>query len=217
MKKGIALTLLSCLVFFFTKGQITKGSILLGGQISYQNNNFDYSGNQPDQKNNSAIFNISIGKAAQENNVYGLNLSYSPANFQNYYNGITFVSSKVNQYTFGVFNRRYKLLAKDFYFFTEFGLGYTYGKQSNTDTFGAELETIKQSTVQFYLTPGLSYKILNKLYLEILIPDIVTIRYMVSKDETPNQSTTQKSFVFNSSLNSTGGLSFLGVGFHFIF
>ena len=67
------------------------------------------------------------------------------------------------------------------------------------------------------MTPGLSYKILNKLHLEIIIPNIISIQYAVTKDETPTMKAKQNQFLFNSSLNSTGGgLNFIGIGFHFI-
>jgi DNA-binding transcriptional regulator YhcF (GntR family) len=82
---------------------------------------------------------------------------------------------------------------------------------------GAKLETIKQLGGQLFLTPGLSYKVLNKLHLEIIIPNIVTIQYIVTEDETATEQTKQRQFLFNSSLNSSGnGLTFIGVGFHFI-
>jgi hypothetical protein len=85
---------------------------------------------------------------------------------------------------------------------------------------GAKLETIKQLGGQLFLTPGLSYKVLNKLHLEILIPNIVTIQYIVTEDETafaPTEQTKQRQYLFNSSLDSSGnGLTFIGVGFHFI-
>jgi hypothetical protein len=218
MTKKILATVVTFACFSnFSFGQIKKESILLGGQIGYSNTDIDYSGNQPNQKNESAAFNISIGKAVKENSIFGLNLTYLPAKIKNYFNGANFVSTNTNQYNFGIFDRKYKKLAKDFYFFTELGASYIKAKQTSTDTSGINLETIKQSGAQVYLTPGLSYKILNKLHLEIIIPNIVTIQYAVTKDKTPTLQAKQKQLFFNSSLNSTGGgLTFVGVGFHFI-
>lgn len=218
MTKKILVPLLTiCCLSNFTFGQIKINSVLLGGQVSYYSSDIGYSGNQPNQKNKNASFNISIGKTLKENSVYGLNLTYSPAKVEAFYNGANYFSSKVNQYNFGIFYRKYNKLAKDFYFFTEFGASYINASQTNTDTLGIKLETIKQSGGQVFLTPGLSYRILNKLHLEIIIPNILTIQYAVTKDKTPTQEANQKQFSFNSSLNSTGGgLTFVGVGFHFI-
>ena len=218
MRKKILITLLTLLCsFYLAKAQIKVNSVLLGGQAFYYNSNIDYSGNQPNQKNKSSSFNISIGKALKENSVYGLNLTYSPGKTDDIYNGANYVSSKINQYNFGIFYRKYKKLATDFYFFTEFGASYINAKQTDTDTSGINLETFKQSGGQLFLTPGLSYKILKKLHLEIIIPNIVTIQYAVTTDKTPTNQAKQKQFLFISSLNSTGGgLSFVGVGFHFI-
>jgi hypothetical protein len=218
MTKRILVTLLTiCCFSNFTNAQIKTSSVLLGGQIGYYSSDVSYSGSQPNEKNNNASFNISIGKALKENSVYGLNLTYSPVKVDNFYNGANYISSKLNQYNLGIFYRKYKKLGKDFYFFTELGASYINMKETNTDTLGTDLETIKQSGGQIFLTPGLSYKILNKLHLEIIIPNLVTTEYIVSKDKTPAQKANQKQFLFNTSLNSTGGgLTFVGVGFHFI-
>jgi hypothetical protein len=89
-------------------------------------------------------------------------------------------------------------------------------KQTNTpDTQGAAVETIRQSGGQLTLTPGLSYRILNKLHLEIVIPNIINIQYSVQKDDKQTGNQKQTQFSFNSSLNSMG-LDNLSVGFHFI-
>ncbi|PZX61943.1 hypothetical protein LX80_02107 [Hydrotalea sandarakina] len=218
MTKKTLITLLIILSFSkFTLGQISIKSVLLGGQVGYYNSYIDYAGIHPNEKKKTAAFNISIGKALKENSVYGLNLTYSPSQADNFYYGTNYINLKIYQYNFGIFYRKYKKLATDFYFFTELGASYINAKQTNTDTMGAKLETIKQLGGQLFLTPGLSYKVLNKLHLEIIIPNIVTIQYIVTKDETSTQQTKQRQFLFNSSLNSSGnGLTFIGVGFHFI-
>ncbi|MDE3212562.1 MAG: hypothetical protein KGM98_04950 [Bacteroidota bacterium] len=216
IKKLAATLLISFGIFFYADGQIHTNSILLGGQISYYSTHINYSGYPPDQKSTSAVFDISAGIALKENNVYGVNLTFSPSNNANSYNGINYVSTKANQYGLGVFDRKYRKLARDFYFFAEMGGQYLYSKQTTTDTSGVKLETARQSGGRIYVTPGLSYRILNKLYLEITIPDILNLQYTITKNETPAYNSKQSQFLFNSSLNSNGGLGFLGVGFHLI-
>src|SRR3569623_1444047 len=153
MTKRILVTLLTiCCFSNFTNAQIKTSSVLLGGQIGYYSSDVSYSGSQPNEKNNNASFNISIGKALKENSVYGLNLTYSPVKVDNFYNGANYISSKLNQYNLGIFYRKYKKLGKDFYFYTELGASYIYMKETNTDTLGTDLETIKQSGGQIFLT-----------------------------------------------------------------
>lgn len=218
MTKKIFVTLLtlSC-SFYFANAQIKVNSVLLGGEAYYNSTDIAYSGNQPNQKSKNAGFNISLGKALKENSVYGLNLSYSPGKSEDFYNGANYVSTKINQYNVGIFYRKYKKLAKDFYFFAEFAASYINSKQTDTDTLGTNWGTYKQSGGQITLTPGISYRILNKLHLEIIIPSIVNLQYTVTKDATPSLQSKQKQFIFNSSLNAaSSGLSSLGVGFYFI-
>ncbi|MDE3236727.1 MAG: hypothetical protein KGO81_12285 [Bacteroidota bacterium] len=213
----MAVTALTC--FKFSYAQIKTKSVLLGGQL-YYSSDVNSENNQPGgQKIQNSTFNISIGKALKENSIYGVNLTFSPYNINNNYNGININSIKTNQYSFGLFYRRYKSLAKDFYFFTELGAAYISSKQTYNDSVGVTYETSTLTGGQFFLTPGLSYKIFKKLQLEIIIPNIIMIQYQytVAKDLRALQEFKHKHFLFNSNLNSAGsGLSLIGVGFHFI-
>ncbi len=196
-------------------GQIKKESLFLGGQVAYAHSKLDYSGAQADQKNSSANLNVSIGKAVKENAVFGVILGYAPFT-TSYSNGSNTVNSTTREYNLGIFYRQYHQLAKDFYFFTEAGAAYIASKQSNKDAVaGTDLGTIKQSGGQLSLMPGLSYRVLPKLHLEIVIPNIVAAQYMVGKNNTSAPLQKQTQFSFNSSLNSIGW-SNLSVGFHFI-
>jgi hypothetical protein len=195
--------------------QISKNSILLGGELGYRNSTIKYT-SQPNQKYNQTILNISVGKAFSENSIYGFNLSYSPGS-QSYFNGSEFDNSKVNNYGAGVFFRRYSKLAKDLYFFTEIGISYNYGKQKDVDTLNANIISVNQSTVQLYLTPGISYKIFKKFYFEIVIPDIFSLEYLQNKTISQGLTFNQHSFsIFSSVSSQSQYLEFLEVGFTLI-
>ena len=145
--------------------------------------------------------------------MYGLNLSYGTSVAKNIYNGLDYVNSDVKQYNIGVFNRRYKKLGRDFYFFAEFGGAFIKWKQVDTDTLGKTLRTYKQTGGELSLAPGISYQILRKVQLEIMIPRIVSIQYAVTNGDDPTMGTTrQKQFVVSTSLKSSN-LGYLGVGF----
>ncbi len=216
MTKKIASILFTINCFYFANGQIKKDAILLGGQIAYYNSSINYLGSQKNSNTKQGIYNVSFGKCFKENTVYGFNISYSPNSISNYYNGVDYVNLKVNQFMLGIFFRNYKPLAKDFYFFTEAGLSYLNNKQEITDTLGVSSGTIKQNGGLLHLTPGISYRIFNKLNLEIIIPNIVSVQYVSTTTNTKSENSSQDQFLFNSSLNSYG-LNYLGVGFHFIF
>jgi hypothetical protein len=198
--------------------QIKSQSILLGGQVQYSNSaNSMGVITQPEVDLKTASFNLSVGKAFKENSVYGLNLSYSPFNIKNFFNGTEYVSSKGNQHSIGLFYRKYKKLATDFYFFGEFGAAYAGGRIKSYDFSSTNTVSEKQSAARLSLTPGLSYKVLRKLHLEITIPSIADISYGSNKRNIISiEEIRQRRFSFNSSL-STGGLDNLGIGFRFVF
>ena len=217
MTKIIALSFLIIGISSITYGQIKKGSILLGGGVFYFDSKIANSTNQRDQKNSSATFNISVGKAFKGNSLYGLNLSYSPSTYDYAYNGSTYVNRKLKFYSIGGYYRLYKSLAKDFYFFSELGAAYNFSHQIDTDTLGIKQGTENQTGGQLNFTPGISYKIFKRINLEITIPNIVYVQYSVSKTETttPSQHSKENRFSVNSNLNSTP-LNYLGIGFRII-
>ena len=217
MTKLIALSFLIICLSSITYGQIKKGSILLGGEVFYYDSKIASSTNQRDQKNSSATFNISVGKAFKGNSLYGLNLSYSPSAYDYANNGSTYENRKLKFYSIGGYYRLYKSLAKDFYFFSELGAAYIFSHQIDTDTLGIKQGTVNQTGGQLNLTPGISYKIFKRVNLEITIPNIVYVQYSVSKTETttPSQHSTENRFSANSNLNSSP-LNYLGIGFRII-
>ena len=198
-----------------TSAQINKGSIVLGGQVYYASTDINY-GTQPNQKNKNGLFKISAGKAIKENSVLGITLAYGSSKEENNYNGSLFINSKVNQYTFEVFYRLYKKLARNFYFFGEFGGGYITSNQTDNDPSGNNKVKYSNTGGDLYLTPGLSYKILKILHVEILIPRVIDFRYTVLKTKSQTDNFKENQLIFNTNLNPTS-LGFLGVGFSFIF
>lgn len=215
MTKKIVTTFLTISFFILAKGQITKKSILLGGQINYYSGKTDYSGTG-EVKRSQKSYEVSIGKAFKENVIYGFITSYNPYN-SSYYTDTypNYYFSKSDLYSIGLFRRDYEKLAKDFYFFIEAGIVYSYQKSSDSDSTGKVTRIGITSQGKLYLTPGLSYRIYKKLHLEIIIPDILTVNYINSNYETLNSYWKNKSLLINSNLNSRS-LNFLGVGFHFI-
>ena len=199
----------------FINAQIRKGSILLGGQISSYNSTIDYSTNQKSQKNNSSTFNVSVGKAFKENSVVGLTLAFNLSNFSYSFNN--YIKTKQRFYSLGVYDRQYKKLAKDLYFFTELGAAYVFSTQMDTDTLGTKLSTGKGSGGQLNLTPGISYKICKKINMEITIPNIIYAQYSVTKNETISlpQNSVEKRFSISTNLTSSF-VNNLGIGFRLI-
>ena len=181
MKKIFLLSTIIAIFNLTTSAQIKKGSLLLGGQVSYADVKSNYNTPQSDQKNKSAYFNVSVGTAFKENKVLGVSVSYGHFNSDYNYNGNSYTNIKSDRYNFDVFYRQYKKLAKDFYLFGELGGGYFGGNQTDTDIPSNNKTKYTESGAELYLTPGIAYRIYKKLQVELVIPQIAGTSYFSSK------------------------------------
>lgn len=198
-------------------GQIKKQSILLGGQIYYYNHK-----NQIDnlnQKTQNGTFSISIGRVFKENKIVGINFSFSPIRQSNYLYGNDTANFMLNRFDLGLFFREYKKFAKDFYFFSQVDAAFTTANQ--IENFMISPGEIKVSERGGFIsfTPGISYQVFKKMQLEITIPNVLRIKYLVTKlnSSMPQvKNSKQEEFLFYSNISNTSSLGFLGVGFRFI-
>ena len=113
----------------------------------------------------------------------------------------------------------YAKLAKDFYFFGQGDLAYftsratTHYQASNADVKGTAYGAA------FSVTPGLSYRVWKKLYLEMSLPSLLGIRYDANDIKSPITqvpSSKQQTFSAYSNLSGNTGLSSLGVRFRLV-
>ncbi len=85
------------LLLFFVSvtghAQMKKGSVLLGGQLSYFSRDYKYD-NQPDVKTRNGTIGVSAGKAFKENNFVGLEINYTIYRDISSYNGSDSVRTK---------------------------------------------------------------------------------------------------------------------------
>ncbi|MBN8835640.1 MAG: hypothetical protein J0I09_00120 [Sphingobacteriia bacterium] len=202
---------------FAINAQIKKQSILLGGQLFYYNNKSQVE--NLNQKSESGTISISIGKAFKDNNILGINLSFSPIRQSNYLNNGDTTSLAFNRFDIGMFYREYKKLAKDFYFFSQVDASYVTANQTEHYKIASADVKATQRGGFISLTPGISYQVFKKMQLEVTIPNILSIQYLVTKFEnevTQVKNSKQEQFLFYSNINNNTGLGFLGVGFRFI-
>jgi hypothetical protein len=221
MKQTLMLTAIAVIFSSTVSAQIKKGSILLGGQISYFNaktNNMNGS-IQTDQKEQNAFFNIAAGTAIKDNKVIGLIINYGHLSNDYLFNNNTntYFKSRGNQYGADVFYRHYKTLAKNFYFFGEAAAGYLGSSITNTDIPTNTVTKNASSSGRLYVSPGVAYRIYKKLQVELVIPEIAGVSYTSSKntDISNGNYTKQNNFRFVTNLNSSL-LNNLGLGFKFV-
>lgn len=215
MKLRILLLLVVvCSSITISIGQISPGKILLGGSIGYNSNkstqlpppnlSSDYS---------SLSSNIQLGKFIRENTAAGFFLSYS------YYknSGQNNQSIKNSYSSAGIFYRKYQTLARNFYFFGEGDLSYTYSKNKQV---GYQAPDVITNTVSnggvLSLTPGISYTVWKKLQMELLMPNIFSISYFHTKTNYNYTSASSEGNTFSADVNLNSGLlSNFAIGFKF--
>jgi hypothetical protein len=212
MKKKILLASFIVLTITATvNGQIKKGAIFLGGQISFSGQTHKTSF-APATKNTSITVSPTFGKAVKDNFIVGSDIAYSYSNSEadgNY--------QKSRGYGVGVFIRKYKELGKGFYLFGQARAGGAY----STNKYNSSQQPINNNTtkgfiIQIAVYPGISYAISNKLQLETGFNDLAFIGYNYSQQTSAGASgpsLTTSAFSIGSSLSNFSGVT---VGFRVI-
>jgi hypothetical protein len=213
------LPVLAITLFFSgaASAQFSKGNVLLGGTLAFSGNSSN--NNSYDQNAHSGYFNISLGKAVQENTVIGISLYYQPFYTNNYYyNNQPAVPYSNNGYGAGIFYRKYKNLGKEFYIFGEAGAGYQGATQTGKNESGTKVLMGSSNGGNLYLMPGIAYKISKQFFLELTIPNIFYAHYTSTSTTTTqpvNETIKSNEFSVGTSLNA-GLLSSVGIGFRLV-
>jgi hypothetical protein len=199
-------------VFLTANAQIEKGTWIIGGQAAYNQTKNDATTPMiTDQKNNAAVFNVSIGTAIRQNNILGIALIYAPQKSFYTNNSTTQIDLKGHTKGVGVFYRAYKQLGNDFYLF---GQGDAlYSNLRSTNNVGNKV-SITGNSGSISFTPGISYAVLRNVHMELAMPGILGINYSKTKSDTEGVSaqTNQEAFNVYTNLNS-GLLENFGIGF----
>lgn len=215
MKKLIILSLMAVCAAQVTTAQIKKGSISFGGTISGSVNTYmDGTGQLQNQTGGFQTL-ISVGKAIKTNTVLGINLGYS-GTLNTSRGGSVLLKNRSHIFRAGVSWREYHKLARDFYFFSEAGASFSRAIQRSADSAGNSLRQAPIFGATIDLSTGVSYRLYKKLYVDLLLPGVISVDYNISHPQTPIGPATQGSLGVSSSLGNNV-LGSLGVGLRFIF
>lgn len=201
MKKFILFNFACFLLASISYAQISKGTILLGGNVNFSG--YDISGT-PENNNNFFYIQPSLGFTVNENRIVGFSLAYSHGK-QN--SGST-QTSETDGYGAGLFYRRYLTLGKGFYFYGQAGASYFGNK---TDQTGGSFTNQKISTVDLNLYPGVAYRVSKHFLLEVGMNNLFSLYYSTTKQEysiPPSFKSSQWGFTINANPNSNLSLGF---------
>ena len=200
------------IVLFFTaittNAQITEGKYLLGGSFGLTS--------ATNQNSNTVSTNLQFGKVIKENTVVGIIGSIYVSN-----NKSAGQSTRVDQYSGGVFYRKYKSLKNNFYLFGEIDASY---QASNTNY--TYFTNVKQSLITknhggfIAFTPGVSYAMCKHLQVELIMQNLASIYYTNIKtvdSSLPPGVAPQKGSNISANVNLNSGLlNNFGIGFKFL-
>jgi len=211
MKKFI-LSSLAVLIVFFSRAQIKKGQVVLGGSLGFGHSasTYDSSYHQSDTKFTSFNISPSVGWAIKDNLLFGVEATYTHQRSSTEQSTVN-THSDFNSFTGGVFIRKYKYLGSGFSFFAQGNADLTYGhtKYVNTNP-GNQNQDSYGFAMGFY--PGVAFALSSRWQLETGFPNVGYINYNHSKytAETPagkDQHYSNNSFSVGSSLSNTYQLS----------
>jgi hypothetical protein len=195
MRRSLLFTLLLSVFFISAKSQITKGSILLGGDLRAGTTKNKFVGTPSEGKRNELYFSPVFGRAIKENLVVGVNISLGLINQKNE-DGSVFAKNTTNMYGAGVFVRRYKQLSKsDFYLFGQLGLNGYVSRSKYVSNVSTELRQTDGLFIDVNLSPGVVYAVSKRFHLECSLPGLASIGYQHNKTKTgdPLLTTTENS------------------------
>ena len=175
MKKLLPLTLIAVSISFVTNAQITKGTVLLGGNLSAT---FQKSDSEPRSKYTSYTINPSLGFTIKDNHVLGFNAAFGHSN-----SSYQQTRDERDTYGAGIFYRRYLTLGRGFYLFGQANAGYTLvdADRYSHSTFTGQ--KARQHTVGVSLYPGIAYTVSKRIHLELGMTNLVGLNYSTTKEK----------------------------------
>ncbi len=221
MKKILCTIIISLFILATANAQINQGSVFLGGS-GYYNSNTVKEGSRLGNniKDEGTGINIQVGKIVKNNSVAGIIVSYYY--FNDHYPIPDSNFNKSNQYSAGIFYRKYKKLFRNFYFFGEADAVYMHSTTHNTvESYYDDTRTTSDGgTVSF--VPGLSYAISKRFYIDLTMQNLVSLSYTHSTEKnmlgTPPATDNEETNSFSANINlNSNFLNNFGLGFKFIF
>lgn len=216
MKKILFIALALSSISITSKAQITKGSILIGGDLSL--NSSKSVSRSPSNTFTSKTKGIYIspvfGMAFKENLIFGGSLTFGTSKTE--YNGSS-NEGESDYFGAGLFLRKYKNIGnKGFYFFLQSDLKW-FNSEQEVKSPGFYIENSKHNEYSLSLYPGLSYAVSRKFHIEAGLANLLSISYYSKDGFRQNSNVTEtdseKGFGLSSSLDNG---SVINIGIRFI-
>ncbi|MEQ8811227.1 MAG: hypothetical protein RIE59_19305 [Imperialibacter sp.] len=166
--KKIQLSIFFVAMYFASLAQFDSTKYVLGGEASYYHNNNTNSQEYTD-KSSSSFFHISpsVARPIKSNGLIGVQLGFGAGSSKN--ESDNFESKGTNQhYSLGVFYQRFYTITKKVYFNWKAGAQVGVNKSVSEYSVGESFEsrtTEHTTSYDLLVTPGVSWKVMNRLLL----------------------------------------------------
>lgn len=212
--KNFTCLLFTVLLVAITKAdaQIKKGSVFLGGNIGGSTQTVKRDGTKINKANGLVISPV-FGKSIRENLIVGVDMGFSFFESKNSANSTLYTASKSNNYSAGVFLRKYKAFGKsEFSMFVQGNLSMNYSN-NDFDIQNPYYSNTKNYSVGVSAYPGISYAVSKRLQLETGFNNLISLSYFSETgklNNTPTITEKRNGVSVNTSLNN---LSSIYIGF----
>jgi hypothetical protein len=210
-RKYLLFLLLATIVSNLLQAQIKKGTLLIGGSISFMNGLDEFDNNTYELKTIGIGIWPSAGKAIKDNLVLGVFGQYGH-NRQEYENQL--FGYELNNFSMGMFLRRYLQVVKRFYLFGQCHLQGSYTISRNYWNTGFRKTQIYGIHVGVY--PGLSFALNRKIHFESGFNGVFSTGFGHQREENIESSvksiTRSNSFNMGANLNNISAFT-LGMRF----
>ena len=217
MKNVFYTAILMLFVASSASAQISKGKVLLGGTVAYNQGKSETINSPSNNPSKQTFLTISpsIGKVVKENLVLGVQASI---NTMKYNYEIQNADNDYKSYGGGLFLRRYVPLLTRFYFFGQGAADFTTSEVTQTyqnQTFGKT----KGWNANVSVYPGLAYGVTQRFYMEAGLNNLLVAGYSHAETESKDpfngsvSSSETNTFGFSTSLGSNAAFT---IGFRFL-
>jgi hypothetical protein len=171
MRKLLLFTFVAFYFSSLTHAQIRKGSVLLGGSLSFSSGKNDINGIE--NKGTNVYISPSLGIAVRDNWVVGASAGFSSRIDKG--NNTSWHVEEDGIQT-GAFVRRYLQLSKSFYLYGEGNVRYsTFERNENSNT--TELRNYKTKSISASVIPGITFAVSKRVHLEAYINELISLGY----------------------------------------
>lgn len=176
MRKILLLAIPFCFIGILSKAQVTKGSVLLGGDIGFTSNKVEIENASISYTNKMSSFTATpvFGKAIKDNLVVGIFAGATRSKSDQ----VNYGYDKSKGYNGGLFIRKYRSIGTSkFYLFLQGSAGGYYTESESYSRGSNNYSSLKTMRYNLNVYPGLSFAVSKKFHLETGFSNLLYAEY----------------------------------------